>query len=460
MASLRFHRLWQKTRWGRTFCFPPPRFAAGGLKFHGAKKFFLLLLRSMLRWSLLLPPPSLSPGGWECPLKPAPASQTPPSDMGAAPVSEASSTPLSEPSLQEIPSPPLQAVPPVVSLASPPPQEPVSGKAEETALPAIDLLLSNSDAPPLLPAPLLPVCAATETATAPPQRTPESAAGDGAGPLPCLPPLSGPGDAAAACSRASPPPQAETVPESVAENGAEPARPSEQPAADLTISMIPSSAGSSAARVTAAFQASPSITHSPAGPHPGPAPPMAGPPALGLPQEVAPEAGLSFSGAGAAHQLTFAAVQLPGFRIGVLCGLGGGVSVAVPWRLPSLPPLLCPSGEGEGAPESSAFGPQLGGGGAVLLWETNIPRPEMKILGAASISSLLACLSGLGERKRLTTRAAIVLAAGFRPVEMQSLPYEFGLGRWAQEVPGPGPSLGLLLFLGVLVSPTGPGPPL
>ncbi|XP_058667041.1 hydrocephalus-inducing protein homolog [Ammospiza caudacuta] len=75
------------------------------------------------------------------------------------------------------------------------------------------------------------------------RQTPESAAGHGAGPVSCLPLLSGLGDAA-------------------------------EPAADPTISVIPSSAGSSVARVTAAFQASPSVIHSPVGPHPGPAPPM------------------------------------------------------------------------------------------------------------------------------------------------------------------------------------------
>ncbi|XP_058667691.1 hydrocephalus-inducing protein-like [Ammospiza caudacuta] len=95
------------------------------------------------------------------------------------------------------------------------------------------------------------------------RQTPESAAGHGAGPVSCLPLLSGLGDAAEVGSRASPPLQAETVPESAAENGAEPAGLSEQPAADPTISVIPSSAGSSVARVTAAFQASPSVIHSP-----------------------------------------------------------------------------------------------------------------------------------------------------------------------------------------------------
>ncbi|XP_058657455.1 uncharacterized protein LOC131555438 [Ammospiza caudacuta] len=59
---------------------------------------------------------------------------------------------------------------------------------------------SNSDAPPSLPALLLPVCTATAIVTAPPQWTPESAA----------------------------------------ENAAEPAGPSEQPAADPTISAVPS----------------------------------------------------------------------------------------------------------------------------------------------------------------------------------------------------------------------------
>ncbi|XP_058678269.1 serine/threonine-protein kinase pak-1-like [Ammospiza caudacuta] len=57
--------------------------------------------------------------------------------------------------------------------------------------------------------------------------------------------------------------------------------------------------------------------------------------------------------------LTLAAVQLPVFKISG--GLWGGVSVAVPWGLPSLPPLLCPGGEGQGTlspAEQGAAGPE------------------------------------------------------------------------------------------------------
>ncbi|XP_059327581.1 proline-rich protein 36-like isoform X1 [Ammospiza nelsoni] len=332
------------------------------------------------------------------------------------------------------------------------------------ASPPAPMLLSNSDAPPpLLPAPALPVLAPllpvrtpTETATAPPQRTPESAAEDGADPVPCLPPLSEPRDTAVACACASPPPQTETVlVQDGAENGAEPAGPSKQPTAVPTPSVI----------------SRPSVSGCP-----GAAP--AG--AAGTGEEGVSR---SFREAGTARHL--GAARLPAFKISILGGLGSVWSVAAPWRLPSLPPLLCPSGEGQvGSAESSAFGLQPSGGGAMrqmgdtpdafalqrqgaqreaimacLLWGTNIPRSEMRIFGAASISLLLACLSGFGERKRLTTRAAIVLAAGCRPVGMQSLPRGFGLGCWAQEVPGPGPLPGLLMTVGVVVSPTGPGPP-
>ncbi|XP_059347678.1 uncharacterized protein LOC132086212 [Ammospiza nelsoni] len=268
--------------------FSPPCFAAGGAETSRREEVFFTLAPEHAQMECSPFPPSLSPGGWEWPLKPAPASQTPPSETGAAPVSEVSSTALLEPSLQEIPSPPLQEVPPAVSPAFLPPQEPVSEKAEETALPSIDLLLSNSDAPPLLQDPLVPV--------------------------PCLPPLSEPRDAATVCSRASPPPPQRT-PDSAAENGVEPAGPSKQPAADPTLSAVP--------------------------------PPVPAPSPL-LPPDVpaaALEAGLSFSGAGAACQLTIVAVRLPAFKLG---GLGGGFSGIVPWRPP---PLLCPSGEGEGLPK-------------------------------------------------------------------------------------------------------------
>ncbi|XP_057877769.1 splicing factor, proline- and glutamine-rich-like [Melospiza georgiana] len=132
--------------------------------------------------------------------------------------------------------------------------------------------------------------------------------------------------------------------------------------------------------------------------------------------------------------------------------VGGVWSVAAPWRLPSLPRLLRPGDEGQ---RQKAQREEIV---ACLLWGTNIPRPEMRIFGATSIPLLLACFSDCEERKRLTTRSAIVLAAECRPVGMQSLPHGFGLGCWAQ-VPGPGPPPSLLMDLGVLLPPTGPGPP-
>ncbi|XP_059347655.1 proline-rich protein 36-like [Ammospiza nelsoni] len=282
----------------------PPASRRGGGETSRREEVFFTLAPEHAQMEPPPSPPSLSPGGWERPLKPAPASQTPPSETGAAPVSEVSSTALLEPSLQEIPSPPLQEVPPAVAPASLPPPEPVSEKAEETALPPIDLLLSNGDASPLLPAPLVPV--------------------------PCPPPFSEPKDAAPACSRVSPPPPQQT-PESAAENGVEPAGPSEQPAADPTLSAIPSPVSA---------------------------------PSLMLPPDVpavAPAGGLSFRGTGAARQLTVVAVQLPVFKISILGGLGGGFSGIVPWRPP---PLLRPSGMGgQVHPESSASDPQPGGDG-------------------------------------------------------------------------------------------------
>ncbi|XP_074387710.1 uncharacterized protein LOC141726650 [Zonotrichia albicollis] len=438
----------EKTRRGMSGgCPAPPASRRGGAKLRRAKKFFFTLSPEPAQTEPSPPPPSLSPGGWEwaVPLEPVPL--VPPLPALRPPSRPASPE---RPPLQAIPSPPLQAVPPLPA--------PASENAEET-LPVAAELLSDDDASP--------ASGSAEELFSPAPPAPL--------PLPS----------------ASSPPQAETVPvQDGAGDGAEPAGPSEKPAAAPTSSEIsspvPASSPLPAQAAPAVLPLSEAVSSVSASEtalepaacsssdHPGPVA-VAGAPAAGLP----------FRGAGAARQLTGGTARLPAFKISILGGVGGGFSGIVPWRLPSLPPLLRPSGGGQVHPESSASDLQPGGGGddamgrmrhkpnalqgkraqieetiAGLLWETNISRPQMGSLGKASISLLLACLSGFGERKRVPTRAAIVLAAGCRPVGMQGLPHGFGLGRWAQEVFGPGPAFGLLVLLGVEVSPTGPGPPL
>ncbi|XP_074388087.1 uncharacterized protein LOC141726880 [Zonotrichia albicollis] len=280
--------------------------------------------------------------------------------------------PPARPPLRVIPSPPLQAVPPTASPASLPASE-----NAETALPMPAELLGNDNGSPASGS------AEEEFSPAPPA-------------LPLLPP-------------ASSPPQAETVPvQDGAGDGAEPAGPTEQPVAAPTPSVIPSLVSAPPPPAPAAPAVLPllenlsSMSASEAAlemavclgsDHPGPVASVA----------VAPATGLSFHGAGGARQLGAGAVCLPAFKISILDRLGGVFLGIVPWRLPSLPPLLRPSGGGQVHPESSASGPQPGGGGdeamgqmrdkpdafalqgkraqtektiAGLLWETNISRPQ------------------------------------------------------------------------------------
>ncbi|XP_074388094.1 uncharacterized protein LOC141726891 [Zonotrichia albicollis] len=392
-------------------------------------------------------PPSPLPGGWEWAAPPEPALWAPPLEARQSPPQSASRTPpRSEMGVVPAPEAPLLAGPP-----RPPPRPALPPpllaswappRSEVGVVPAPEVPPGGPARPPLraippqplpavlpLPVTVSPLSVCVPPATASPWLTPESAAEDSADPAPCLPPLSEPRDKAESCSRASPsfpaaeplllgdedasaasgsakegsspapsvppplppaspPPQAETVPvPDGAEDSAEPAGPLEQPAAAPTPSVIsPLSVSGCPGAAPAAGTGEEGVSH-------------------------------SFHGAGAARQLGRGAVRLPAFKISILSVLGGVFSGIASWRLPSLPPLLHPSGGGQVGPESSAFGPQPSGGAAVrqmgdtpdafalqreraqleetmacLLWETNISRPQMGFLGKASISLLLACL--------------------------------------------------------------------
>ncbi|KAL9852255.1 uncharacterized protein GJ701_004758 [Geothlypis trichas] len=185
-----------------------------------------------------------------------------------------------------------------------------------------------------------------------------------------------------------------------------------------------------------------------------------------------PAAGLSFRGGGAALQLTLFAARLPVFKISIFAGFGGGFSGVAPCRLVSLPPLASSSCEATVGSEKPASAPQPERGEDValqrqraqpgatiarLLWGANIPTSEITILGRASVPPLPAWLD-FGGRKPVGTHFATVLAAGCQAVGMLTLPWGLGLGclNWLL---GPGPPPGLLLVLGVLLPPSGPGPP-
>ncbi|XP_074388057.1 uncharacterized protein LOC141726844 isoform X2 [Zonotrichia albicollis] len=250
----------------------PPCFAAGGGETAPSEEVFFTLSPEPAQTEPSPPPPSLSPGGWEwaVPLEPVPL--VPPLPALRPPSRPASPA---RPPLQAIPSPPLQAVPPLPAPAS---------ENAEAALPVAAELLSDDDASPA-----------------------SGSAGELFSPAPPAPlPL----------PSASSPPQAETVPvQDGAGDGAEPAGPSEKPAAAPTSSEIPSPVPASpplpaqaAPAVLPLSEAVSSVSASetalePAAcsssDHPGP-----------VAVAAAPAAGLPFRGAGSARQLTVGAMCL------------------------------------------------------------------------------------------------------------------------------------------------------
>ncbi|KAL9822760.1 uncharacterized protein GJ701_016261 [Geothlypis trichas] len=361
-----------------------------------------------------LPPPSFSPGDEErtAPLRPAP--ETPPQPAPRA---------RQRPPPPEPEGPPRPA-PRVLPRRVPPTAAPQPAPRKRRA------------APPAAASVLLDDGAAAER---PPPSPP-----DAAEPVPCP---------------AEPSPDTET--------SAEPAQPSE-------CSSVPPPPAAAAAAAPA-----PSVFSLPSSSDcPGAAP-------AGLAGTGEQGSALSFRGGGMARQLGAGAARLQVFKISIFAGFGGGFSGVALCRFLSLPPFVSSSsGEEAVGSEKPASAPQPGGGAgnawrqmgaapsaftlqrqraqpqatiARLLWGANIPTPEITILGRASVSPLPARLD-FGGRKPVGTHFATVLAAGCQAVGMLTLPRGLGLGclNWLL---GPGPPPGLLLVLGVLPPPSGPGPP-
>ncbi|XP_074393530.1 uncharacterized protein LOC141728529 [Zonotrichia albicollis] len=269
-------------------CFPAPLHPGGGGKVSpAAEEDFFTASSEHAPMEPFLPPTSLSPGGWEWAAPPRAARQAPPRPAPQAPPRPA-------------PGPPPLAVPPAPPRAFPP-----APKSSETLLPAAELLLvGDSDSPlPLPPAvPPLPVLAPPPpvhtppaSATASPQLTPEPGAEDTADPESCPPPS---------------PTEAE-----------KPAVPP-LPAAAVAAAPAPSTISP------------PSFSGCPG------AVPAEGA-ATGEEGVTAPSEEPEWPDSWGRGQ------HLPAFKISILGWLGGVWSVAAPWRLPSLPPLACPSSEGQ-----------------------------------------------------------------------------------------------------------------